>query len=154
MSSKPTAQQIQDFLASLVKGGDGSPRFLVEEISEDYTRLRMPARTSHLRPGDTISGPVQMALADTATWVQILHNLGFDSAPSVTSNLNISFLSRPLPGDLIAEARLLKLGRRLAVSEVRLFSEGREKPVAHASVTYAVQLASELAKKKSAEPKT
>jgi uncharacterized protein (TIGR00369 family) len=147
MSSKPTAQAIQDFLANLTKGRDGSPRFLVEEISDDFARLRMPARSSHLRPGDTVSGPVQMTLADTASWAQILHNLGFDSAPSVTSNLNISFLSRPLPGDLLAEARLLKLGRRLAVSEVRLFSEGREKPVAHATVTYAVQLASELAKK-------
>ncbi|MFT3924851.1 MAG: PaaI family thioesterase [Myxococcales bacterium] len=150
--NKPDAQAIQDFLFNLTKKADGTPRFLVEELSADYARVRMPARSSHLRPGDTVSGPVQMTLADTASWAQILHNLGFDAAPSVTSNLNISFLSRPMAGDLIAEARLLKLGRRLAVSEVRLFSEGRDKPVAHATVTYAVQLASELAKQK-AEPK-
>src|SRR5262245_60872411 len=100
MSTKPSAQEIQDFLANLGPNRGAPPRFLVEEISADYARVRMPARASHLRPGDTISGPVQMALADCASWVQILHNLGFDSAPSVTSNLNISFLSRPLPGDL------------------------------------------------------
>jgi uncharacterized protein (TIGR00369 family) len=141
---QPNAQQIQDFLTNLTKDRDGTPRFLVEELSEEFARVRMPTRTSHLRPGQTVSGPVQMTLADTASWVQILHNLGFDAAASVTSNLNISFLSRPLPADLIAEARLLKLGRRLAVSEVRLFSDGRTKPVAHATVTYAVQLASEL----------
>ncbi len=147
MSTKPDAQQIQNFLADLAPSAGKSPRFLIEEVGEDFARVRMPARESHLRPGDTISGPVQMTLADTASWVQILHNLGFDAAPSVTSNLNISFLVRPLPGDLRAEARLLKLGRRLAVSEVRLFDKEHTKPVAHATVTYAVQLASELAKK-------
>ena len=79
-----------------------------------------------------------MTMADTAAWTLIMHNLGFAAAPSVTSNLNISFLSRPEPVDLIAEGVLLKLGKRLSVSEVRLFSEGKVEPVAHATVTYAV----------------
>jgi uncharacterized protein (TIGR00369 family) len=141
--TRPSAQELQDFLAKLAPGRDAAPRFLVEEIGEDYTRVRMPARPSHLRPGDTVSGPVQMTLADTAAWVLILHNLGFGAAPSVTSNLNISFLSRPSATDLLAEGRLLKLGRRLAVAEVRLFSDGKREPVAHATVTYAVQLKDE-----------
>jgi uncharacterized protein (TIGR00369 family) len=138
--SKPSAQQIQDFLAAL-SGRGGEPRFLVEQIDAEFARVRMPTRPSHLRPGATVSGPVLMTLADTVAWTQILHNLGFEAAPSVTSNLNISFLSRPLPADLLAEARLLKLGSRLAVSEIRIFSEGREQPVAHATVTYAVMRA-------------
>jgi uncharacterized protein (TIGR00369 family) len=143
--SKPSAQEIQDFLANLSRRGDGEPRWLIEEMSAEFARVRMPARASHLRPGATVSGPVLMTLADMAAWTQILHNLGFDAAPSVTSNLNINFLSRPLPADLLAETRLLKLGSRLAVSEVRIFSDGRAQPVAHATVTYAVMRESERA---------
>ena len=79
-----------------------------------------------------------MTLADTAAWTLILHNLGLGFAPSVTSSLSISFLARPKSCDLLAEAHLLKLGRRLSVSEVRLFSEGELRPVAHATVTYAL----------------
>jgi uncharacterized protein (TIGR00369 family) len=120
---------------------DGGKRFRVEEISAELVRLRMFVSARHLRPGATVSGPAQMAMADTAAWVLIMHNLGFEAAPSVTSNLNISFLSRPLEADLLATGRLLKLGKRLSVSEVLLHSEGREQPVAHATVTYAVQLA-------------
>jgi uncharacterized protein (TIGR00369 family) len=144
--TKLSAREIEDFLRGLTKRSDGEARFLVEELTDDFARLRMPARASHLRPGDTVSGPVQMTLADTAAWTQILRNLGLDAAASVTSNLNISFLRRPLAADLVAEARLLKLGKRLAVSEIRLFSEGDPAPVAHATVTYAVQRMSERAR--------
>lgn len=118
----------------------GEPRFLIEEIQSDFVRIRMPTRKAHLRPGDTVSGPVQMTLADTAGWTLILHNLGVEASASVTSNLNISFLGRPGPADLIAEGRLLKLGRSLAVAEVRIFSQGSPDPKAHATVTYAVRL--------------
>ncbi len=80
-----------------------------------------------------------MALADTVGWVHVLANLGFEGAASVTSQLNINFLSRPGPVDLIGEGLLLKLGKTLFVSEVRLYSEGCAAPVAFATVTYAVR---------------
>ncbi len=145
--SKLSAQEIQDFLAKISHNPSAEPRFLVEELREDFALVRMPTRRAHLRPGDTISGPTQMALADAACWILILHNLGLGSAPSVTSNLNISFLSRPAALDLLAEARLLKLGRSLAVSEVRLFTanESERNLVAHATVTYAVRRAAQPA---------
>ncbi len=111
---------------------------LIEHVDSARARLRLPIKSQHLRPGASIAGPIQMTMADTAAWTLIMHNLGFAAAPSVTSNLNISFLSRPEPVDLIADAVLLKLGKRLSVSEVRLFSEGKGEPVAHATVTYAV----------------
>lgn len=135
---KPTAQEIQDFIARSFPSPDGEPLIQIEEVELSRARLRLVSSASHLRPGASVSGPIQMTLADTAAWTLIMHNLGFASAPSVTSNLNISFLSRPEPVDLIAEASLLKLGKRLSVSEVRLFSEGKVEPVAHATVTYAV----------------
>lgn len=136
--NKPTAQEIQDFIHRSFPSGEDEPLIRVEEIEPSRARLRLASDSRHLRPGESISGPIQMTMVDTAAWTLIMHNLGFAAAPSVTSNLNISFLSRPEPVDLIAEAVLLKLGKRLSVSEVRLYSEGKVEPVAHATVTYAV----------------
>jgi uncharacterized protein (TIGR00369 family) len=90
-----------------------------------------------LRPGGTLSGPSLMALADTAMWAALLAMIG-PVALSVTVNLNIDFLRKPGPVDAIAETRILKLGKRLAVGDVLISSDGDPEPVAHASVTYAI----------------
>jgi acyl-coenzyme A thioesterase PaaI-like protein len=57
----------------------------------------------------------------------------------VTTSASLDFLRKPEAGcDLIAEARLLKLGRRLAVGDVMIFSEPVVEPVARASLTYSL----------------
>ena len=91
-----------------------------------------------IRPGGTISGPTMMALADFAMYVAVLAAVG--PVPlAVTINLNINFLARPKPLDLIAEARILRLSRRQAVCEVQLYSQGEEgELVAHVTGTYAL----------------
>jgi uncharacterized protein (TIGR00369 family) len=76
-----------------------------------------------------------MALADFAMYVAVLAAIG--PVPlAVTINLNINFLRRPAPRDLVAEARLLKLGKRLATGEITIWSHGE--PVAHATSTYSI----------------
>lgn len=87
-------------------------------------------------------------LADVALYVAILTELGVGDDPAqahlsrgaltVTTSLNINFLRRPAPADLLADARLMKLGRRLAVGEVWLRSHGEPEPVAHATATYSL----------------
>jgi uncharacterized protein (TIGR00369 family) len=139
----PNSEQLQAFIMSTLAADANAPTLWVESVSPKHVRLRMRVNDRHLRPGASIAGPVLMGLADMAGWALIMSNLGFDAAPSVTSNLNMNFLARPSAVDLIAEGQLLKLGKRLSVSEVRLFSEGRLEPVAHATVTYAVLLASD-----------
>jgi len=58
---------------------------------------------------------------------------------AVTTNLNINFMRRPRPGLLLAHARLLKLGRALAVGDVMIYSaEAPEVALAHATCTYAL----------------
>ena len=57
---------------------------------------------------------------------------------AVTINLNINFLRRPAPAPVIAHCRVLKLGKRLAVLEATLFSEGDDEPIAHATGTYSL----------------
>ena len=94
--------------------------------------------TSMLRPGGTISGPTLMALADCAMYVVLLSAIG-PVALAVTTNLNINFLRKGVAGhDVIAEARLLKLGKRLAVGEVTLLSASSPDPIAHVTATYSI----------------
>lgn len=90
-----------------------------------------------LRPGGLISGPTQMALADTAAYALILAHIG-EVAMAVTSSLMIHFLRGAKPGDLHAEGTLLKLGRRIATVEVLIWSESRERAAAKATVAYAI----------------
>jgi uncharacterized protein (TIGR00369 family) len=78
-----------------------------------------------------------MALADFAMYVAVLAAIG--PVPlAVTINLNINFLRKPAPGDLVGEARLLKLGKRLATGEVTIYSHGETEPVAHVTSTYSI----------------
>jgi acyl-coenzyme A thioesterase PaaI-like protein len=90
-----------------------------------------------LRPGGTISGPSMFTLADVALYVAIVAALG-TVGHAVTTHLTINFLHRPPPRDLIGEARLFKLGKRLAVGEVAIFSVGDPEMVAHATGAYSI----------------
>jgi uncharacterized protein (TIGR00369 family) len=108
----------------------------IEALEPGFARTRVPSHERHLRPGGTISGPTMMALADASAYVLLLGMLG-PVALAVTTSLTINFLRRPEPADLVAETTLLKLGRRLAVIEARLYAGGRE-PVAHVTATYSI----------------
>ena len=100
--------------------------------------VRLNADDRHLRPGGTVSGPSMFGLADVAIYLAILSRIG-PVALAVTTGATIDFLRKPEAGaDLLAETRLLKLGRRLAVGEALLFSEGQVAPVARASMTYSI----------------
>jgi uncharacterized protein (TIGR00369 family) len=109
----------------------------IEAVWEHGCRVRSAFRETFIRPGGTISGPTMMALADFAMYVAILAAIG--PVPlAVTINLNINFLRKPLQRDLVAEARLLKLGKRLATGEVVIYCAGLDEPVAHAISTYSI----------------
>lgn len=105
-------------------------------LGESDITVRMPFRKQLLRAGGTISGPAMMALADTSAYYLTLAHVGPHAASAATANLDIHFLSRPNPVDVIAKATMLRLGRRLAVCAVDLRSG--DDLVAHATVTYAL----------------
>lgn len=111
--------------------------FQVEEMEHGQVRMRAPFKSGHVRPGGTVSGPIMMTLADCAMYGVVLSAIG-QVELAVTTNLNINFLRRPSPGDLIAEGSLLKLGRRLAVCEITVYSEAHDDPVAHVTGTYSI----------------
>lgn len=109
----------------------------VVEVEAERALLMLPYASRQLRPGGVISGPTMMSLADTAAYAMILARIG-EVALSVTTSLNIHFLRGCKPGDLYAEATLLKLGRRIATVDVLMWTEGRERAAAKATVAYAI----------------
>jgi uncharacterized protein (TIGR00369 family) len=133
---KMDAAALEAFLAR--DFGQVAADFAVERADTAGVLLRLKVTDRHLRPGGTVSGPSIFALADVAFYLAILSRIG-PVALAVTTNCSIDFLRKPEAGrDLLAEARLLKLGRRLAVGDVMVFSEGSPEPVARAGLTYSI----------------
>jgi uncharacterized protein (TIGR00369 family) len=118
----------------------GGRNLVVEEVGSRSARVRMKANPRHTRPGGTISGPAMFALADFSVYVAVIATLGEAGVDAVTSSLNINFLAKPEANDMTAEVRLIRLGRRLAVGEVELYSDGTPEMVAHATATYALPI--------------
>lgn len=111
---------------------------LIDDATPDRVVVRMEVDHQHLRPGQTVMGPVMMTLADTAAYASLLAR-GISYAHAVTSSLHITFLARPTADqDLLAIGHLLKLGKKLAVIDVRIQSAANDDLVAHATVTYSI----------------
>jgi len=139
--AKMTVSELETFLRAEFPQAFSSGDILIEEADGASCRLRRRYSEQMLRPGGTISGPTLMALADCAMYVVLLSAIG-PVGLAVTTNLNINFLRKGSPGqDVLAAARLLKLGKRLAVGEVSLFSGASPDPIAHVTATYSIPVA-------------
>jgi uncharacterized protein (TIGR00369 family) len=110
---------------------------LAESIEDGTARVRLPFRDDMVRPGGTIAGPSMMGLVDATMFAALLGRIGAVKM-AVTTNLNINFLRRPPRADLIADGRVIKVGKRLGVMEVTVYTEGDDDPVAHATGTYSI----------------
>ena len=137
MTTRPamSAEELQDFLRDAFPGT--AIPYIVEAITVNMVTVRLPIGMATGRPGGTVSGPSLMALADTAAWLVIVGQIG-PVALSVTTSLHIDFLRRPAMVDVVAVGNLLKLGRRLGVADVAMYSTGSEAVVAKAQVTYSL----------------
>lgn len=112
--------------------------FKVLTLDDMAVTVRLNVNDSHLRPGGTVSGPSMFGLADVSVYIAVMAMVG-PEALAVTTNSSIDFMRKPAAGvNLIAECRLLKLGKVLAVGDVLMYSEGDPKPVARASMTYSI----------------
>ncbi|MDZ7627543.1 MAG: PaaI family thioesterase [Parvularculaceae bacterium] len=131
-----TAAELNAFMEAEFPRWDRSG-ITIETAEYRKVRLRMTTGPRSLRPGGTVSGPTMFMLADTALYSAVLASVG-PKPLAVTVNMAINFLRKPAPKDLIAECGLLKLGKRLAVGEVRLSSDGEEELIAQATGTYSI----------------
>lgn len=129
-----TATEVQAFIEQVF---EQATHIRIEETAPGFSRCRLPFDTRHLRPGGTISGPSMFQLADCGLYAMILGTLG-PIALAVTTNLNINFLRKPAPKDMLADCRALKFGKRLVIGEVALYSADDPEMVAHATGTYSI----------------
>lgn len=135
MELKMSAGEIE----RLISAGfaEEQPWFHIEELKPGSLRLRVPFQKWMLRPGDAISGPALFGAADVAMYALVFAHVG-PALMAATADLNIRFLQRGRPADMLAEATLLKLGSRLAVMEVRLRCGDDPSLVAHVTGSYSV----------------
>ena len=132
-----TAAEINAFLAGTFANGEGDTTGSVVELEPGRARLVRRADAVSVRPGGAIWGPSLMSLADVAVYALVLAHIGLVPM-AVTTSLTMHFLRPARPGDLIADALLLRLGKRIATAEVRLWTEGPDRIAAHATVAYAI----------------
>lgn len=134
--SRMTARELADFLGR--EFPQVADDFAIEAVTLEGVDLRLKVVDRHLRPGGTVSGPSMFALADLGVYLAVLSRIG-PVALAVTTNASIDFLRKPEAGrDLLAQVRLLKLGRSLAVGDVLIRSDGMSAPVARANLTYSI----------------
>jgi uncharacterized protein (TIGR00369 family) len=132
-----TAEEVNEFLrevGSFVRTNS----VVVESVDVGEVVARWAYNPDVLRPGGYISGPTLFSVADLVGWVLCFTTEGI-TPMAVTWDLHITFLRPAVGGDVIARGRQLKRGRNLIYGEVEMFIDGAEdKPVAHATVTYAL----------------
>lgn len=133
-----TAAELEEFLTrEFPQAFHPDSGLSIDTVEHGRAVVRLAFDDRHIRPGGTISGPTMMMLADFALYLAVLSAIG-PVALAVTINFNINFLRRPEQRDLVADASMLKLGKRLAVMEVTLYSAGSDDPVAHVTSTYSI----------------
>lgn len=136
MSLALNKDELTDYLAQVFP--QVHEDFVIEGLSDTGITMRLRVADRHLRPGGTVSGPSMFGLADVCVYAMVLARKGRQSL-AVTTSSSMDFLRKPEGDrDMIAECRLLKLGRSLAVGDVLMYSEGSDKPVARASLTYSI----------------
>jgi acyl-coenzyme A thioesterase PaaI-like protein len=129
-----TKEEIAAFLAAEFPQSKST----IQEVGARSAVVTREVGTADLRPGETVSGPVLMGVADAALYVAILGEIGIVPL-AVTTSLTINFLRKPAAGQRITGVcKLLKVGKSLAVGEVLLYSEGVSEPVAHVVGTYSI----------------
>ena len=135
MQPRMTASEVDGFLAEVFPQVSG---YRLVSVTAEGATMRLAVAERHLRPGGTVSGPTMFELADLAMYAALLSRIG-PVALAVTTGASIDFMRKPAAGcDLVADCRLLKLGRVLAVGDVLIRSDGQAEPVARASLTYSI----------------
>lgn len=113
----------------------GGETIEIEKWQPGEVTVRMFWQDRMARPGGTVSGPAQFALADLVMWTLVM-TVDKDGFHAVTSDMNMHFLRAVGGKDLIGAGRLLRSGRKLAVAEVTIFADGEEDPICHCTGTY------------------
>ncbi|MFJ8075401.1 PaaI family thioesterase [Streptomyces sp. NPDC096176] len=109
----------------------------VLETGDLHAVLRLPWDARLAREGGGLSGQALMAAADTATVIAVSSARGA-FVPMTTVQQSTTFQRAVVGADVLVDARLTKLGRRMAFADVTMTAEGADGPAARASTVYAL----------------
>ena len=136
MTLAMNAEEVMDYLAEVFP--QVRDDFAIDHLDGESVTMRLLTGERHLRPGGTVSGPAMFSLADVTAYVATMAPIGRE-ALAVTTNCSMDFMRKPEAGrQLIAKGQLLKLGRALSVTDILIYSDGSDKPVARATMTYSI----------------
>jgi uncharacterized protein (TIGR00369 family) len=99
--------------------------------------LRMAFSERLCRNGGIVCGQALMALADTAMVIaMVTANRGY--RPMTTVDQTTHFMRAATKSDVVADARVIRLGRTMSFGRVTLFSATDNRPVAMVSSAFAM----------------
>ncbi|WP_405673515.1 PaaI family thioesterase [Streptomyces sp. NBC_01530] len=109
----------------------------VESLADGRATLRLPWSDRLSREGGGLSGQALMAAADTATVIAVAAALG-EYGPMTTVQQSTSFQRAVTGSDVLIEAVLSKLGRRMAFADTTMTDAASGELAARASTVYAL----------------
>jgi uncharacterized protein (TIGR00369 family) len=136
-SPRLTKEELAPFLDSAFPPGIRARMGELVSVASGHARMALQPDASMLRAGDIVSGPTMMGLIDLAAYAVVLAHIGAVEM-AVTNTLSVTFLRACRLDRVVADARLLKLGRRLATIDVRLWQSTEDNLIAQATVGYAL----------------
>lgn len=136
LPAEKRAAIIESFNANNRRYFSGTMGFLVVDLREGYARLVTDNTTAHQQPAGVMHGGASFGLADTAVAAALFTIYGFEQL-LLTIEMKINYLEPIPPGEVIAEAYVLRHSRRSAYAEVDIWAAG--KLAARASTTYMIK---------------
>ena len=112
-------------------------KYSIISLKRNYSEVKLLSNNKNLRPGNTISGPSMFELADLSFYIAIMASTDLGDK-SVTTNVSINFIKKPLLSNLLAISQIKKIGKRLVVGDVEILSEDKKQIYAQALFTYSI----------------
>lgn len=109
----------------------------VESVAADGAVLRMRFSDKLCRDNGVVCGQALMSFADTAMIVAVAAAAG-GYFPMTTVDQTVHFMRPAMRADVLAEARIVRLGKTMAYGSITLRTDGDERPVAMAQTAYAL----------------
>ena len=112
-------------------------KYEIISLKSNYSEVKLLSNNKNLRPGNTISGPSMFELADLSFYIAIMASTDLGDK-SVTTNVSINFIKKPLLSNLLGISQIKKMGKRLVVGDVEILSEDKKQTYAQALFTYSI----------------
>jgi uncharacterized protein (TIGR00369 family) len=109
----------------------------IESLGQDGAVLRLKFSEKLCRDNGVICGQALMSFADTAM-VFAVSSAGGAYRPMTTVDQTMHFLRPAANADVLADAKIIRLGRTIAFGSVTLTTDGDTRPVAMAQLAYAL----------------